>query len=90
MTIAHTRAMVNAALDGRLDNVPTVTEPFFGLPVPTHCPDVPDEVLNPCNTWPDPEVYKAQARKLAGLFAKNFQQFAGQTTPEIRQAGPSI
>ena len=90
MTIAHTRAMVNAALDGRLDNVPTVKEPFFGLSIPTHCPDVPDEVLNPSNTWPDPESYKAQARKLAGLFAKNFQQFAGQTTPEIRQAGPSL
>jgi len=90
MSIAHTRAMVNAALDGRLDGVPTVKEPYFGLQIPTSCPDVPAEVLNPANTWPDPEAYKAQAVKLAGLFAKNFQQFAGQTSEAVRQAGPSV
>lgn len=90
MSIAHTRAMVNAALDGRLDDVATETEPYFGLRIPVQCPGVPKEVLNPGNTWANPDDYKAQAQKLAGLFAKNFQQFAGQTSPEIRQAGPSL
>ncbi|MBI5556337.1 MAG: phosphoenolpyruvate carboxykinase (ATP) [Deltaproteobacteria bacterium] len=90
MSIAHTRAMVNAALNGKLDDVATETEPFFGLQIPLHCPDVPDKVLNPCNTWASPDAYRAQAEKLAGLFAKNFQQFADQTTREIRQAGPSL
>ena len=90
MSIAHTRAMVNAALDGRLDDVATETEPYFGLRIPVQCTGVPKEVLNPGNTWANPDDYKAQAQKLAGLFAKNFQQFADQTSPEIRQAGPSL
>ncbi len=88
MPIAHTRAMVNAALDGKLDDVPTDQERFFGLHIPLHCPDVPDKVLNPRNTWADPKEYDAQAKKLAGMFAENFEQFSGQTSEEVRQAGP--
>jgi len=88
MPIKHTRAMVNAALDGKLDDVPTDQERFFGLHVPLHCPDVPDNVLNPRNTWADPKEYDAQAKKLAGMFAENFEQFSGQTSEEVRQAGP--
>ncbi len=88
MPIKHTRAMVNAALDGKLDEVVTDQERFFGLHVPLHCPGVPDDVLNPRNTWADLEEYDAQAKKLAGMFAKNFEQFSGQTSEEIRLAGP--
>ena len=88
MPIKHTRAMVNAALDGKLDDVPTDQERFFGLHVPLHCPDVPENVLNPRNTWADPKEYDAQAKKLAGMFAENFEQFSGQTSEEVRQAGP--
>ena len=88
MSIAHTRAMVNAALDGKLDDVPTTIEPFFGLAIPTQCPGVPDAVLNPRNTWPNPADYDAQAKKLAGMFAENFKQFAEQTTAEVQAAGP--
>ena len=57
MNINHTRSMVRAALEGRLDDVPTVTDPIFGVEVPTSCPDVPSEVLQPRATWPDPEAY---------------------------------
>ncbi|OKY74302.1 MAG: phosphoenolpyruvate carboxykinase (ATP) [Desulfobulbaceae bacterium DB1] len=88
MSIAHTRAMINAALDGNLDKIPTHPEPFFGLHVPTRCPGVPDQVLQPRNTWPNGDDYDAQAGKLAGMFAENFKQFADQTTEEIRKAGP--
>lgn len=90
MSIAHTRAMVNAALDGKLNDVSTVTEPYFGLHIPTKCPDVPENVLNPKNTWPNPDDYETQARKLAHMFAKNFQKFADKTTTDIRQAGPCL
>lgn len=90
MAIAHTRALVNAALDGKLDNVQTVKEPFFGLEIPTECPGVPSDVLNPRNTWPNPADYDAQAKKLAGMFAENFKKFADQTTAEVRAAGPSV
>lgn len=88
ISIAHTRAMVNAALDGKLADIPTKTEPFFGLAIPSHCPGVPDEVLNP-RCWPNPADYDIQAKKLAAMFANNFEQFADQTTPEVRAAGPA-
>ncbi len=88
MPIAHTRAMLNAALDGRLDNVPFRTEPFFGLSVPSRCPDVPDELLDPRSTWIEPRAYDDQARGLAAMFHENFRQFEGQATPEVAAAGP--
>ncbi len=87
--IAYTRAMVNAVLDGQLKNVPLEKEPVFGLQVPKSCPNVPTEILNPRNTWANPADYDAQAKKLAGMFAKNFKQYADQATPEILAAGPS-
>lgn len=90
MAIAHTRAMVNAVLDGKLNDVETETEPFFGLHVPKHCPGVPDEVLNPRNTWPNAADYDAQAKKLAAMFAENFQKFADESGADIAAAGPSL
>ncbi|MEK7991320.1 MAG: phosphoenolpyruvate carboxykinase [Thiotrichaceae bacterium] len=90
MKIAYTRAMVNAVLNGTLKEVETVTEPFFGLQVPVSCPGVPDEVLNPRNTWPNPEEYDAQAQKLADMFAENFKKFADRATPEVLAAGPKL
>ncbi|HEX7052182.1 MAG TPA: phosphoenolpyruvate carboxykinase [Longimicrobiales bacterium] len=88
MDLAHTRAMVDAALTGKLDAVPTRPDPVFRLPVPEHVPGVPDEVLDPRRTWPDPEAYDAQARKLAGMFRENFQAFAADVTEAVRDAGP--
>lgn len=88
MKLAYTRRMVSAALNGELDDVPTVEEPFFGLSVPQHVPDVPDEVLLPRNTWADKDAYDAQARKLVGMFQKNFEQFSEYVTDEVKAAGP--
>jgi phosphoenolpyruvate carboxykinase (ATP) len=87
--ISHTRAMVNAVLNGELANVPTEKEPFFGLQIPTSCPNVPAEILNSRNTWKNPADYDAQAKKLAGMFAENFKKYEAETTAEIRAAGPS-
>ena len=89
MKIAYTRAMVNAALNGDLKDVPTETDPNFGLSVPTSVPNVPDEVLNPRNTWDDKSAYDAQAKKLAGMFADNFKQFEDRVSDEIKNAGPA-
>ena len=88
LAIGHTRALVHAALDGSLSQAPMVTEPLFGLAVPTQCPGVPAEILNPRNTWNDKAAYDNQAKKLAGMFAANFKTFADQVTEEVRQAGP--
>jgi phosphoenolpyruvate carboxykinase (ATP) len=84
MAIAHTRAMVNAALDGSLNGVEYDVEPFFGLAVPRNVPGVPDNVLNPRNAWSDRAAYDAQAKKLAGLFASNFERFIAQASPALR------
>ncbi len=86
--IAYTRALVAAALSGALDSVPTVTDPIFGVAVPTSCPGVPADVLTPRNTWPDPAAYDAQARKLAAMFNENFKAFAADVTPDVLAAGP--
>jgi phosphoenolpyruvate carboxykinase (ATP) len=88
MKIAYTRAMIRAALNGSLSGVKTVQDPIFGLHVPASCPDVPEEVLNPRNTWKDKGAYDARAKELAGKFKKNFEQFADTSSPEVRGAGP--
>ena len=88
MSLKHTRAMIRAALSGKLDNVPTRREPVFGLEVPQHVAGVPDQVLDPRKTWKEAAAYDAQAKRLAGLFRKNFEQFSGELPPGVRDAGP--
>jgi phosphoenolpyruvate carboxykinase (ATP) len=88
--IPYTRAMVNAALDGKLKDTPMETEPFFGLQIPKSCPGVPSEILNTRNTWSNKADYDAQAKKLASMFVENFKQYAEKATPDIVAAGPSI
>jgi phosphoenolpyruvate carboxykinase (ATP) len=88
MKIAHTRAMVRAALTGTLAQAKFYQDPVFGLHVPTSCPGVPEEVLNPRNTWKDKAAYDTRARDLAEKFKKNFEQFAAGASPEVRNAGP--
>jgi phosphoenolpyruvate carboxykinase (ATP) len=90
MDINHTRSMVRAALDGRLDGVPTVTDPIFGVEVPTSCPDVPAEFLQPRSTWPDSAAYDRQARALAHMFAENFAAYADGVSDAVRSAGPRV
>lgn len=89
MKLGYTRAMVHAALDGALANVAVVTDPIFGLAIPTSCPGVPSEILNPRNTWVDPVAYDAQAQKLAAMFTKNFQTFTSAVSAEVAAAGPN-
>lgn len=86
--ITYTRAMINAALNGALDNVAYTVDPIFGVQVPTSCPNVPSEVLMPRNTWDDGNAYDAQARKLAGMFVENFKQFSTEVPEGIKAAGP--
>ncbi len=86
--IAHTRAMVRAVMTGQLDDVTMRQDPGFGIDVPTACPDVPTEVLDPRSTWGDTDAYDAQARKLADMFAENFTQFAEDVSAAVRKGGP--
>jgi len=88
MKIAYTRAMVHAALNGSLANVRAEVDPIFGLHMPVECPGVPSIVLNPRNTWTNPNAYDQKARELAGLFVKNFEQYADQAAREVKAAAP--
>ena len=87
MKLSYTRAMIDAALSGKLDGVETRTDPVFGLSVPTAIPMVPSEVLDPRGTWQDAAAYDEQAKNLAGMFRKNFEKFA-DASDSIRNAGP--
>jgi phosphoenolpyruvate carboxykinase (ATP) len=87
--LKHTRAMVTSALNGDLEKTPFKHNDIFNLEIPTLCPRVPSEVLDPRNTWSDKEKYDISAKKLAALFVKNFEKF-GETSKEIRNAGPKI
>jgi phosphoenolpyruvate carboxykinase (ATP) len=86
MSLKITRALVNAALDGRLDKVEFVTEAAFGLSIPVSCPEVPAEILNPRNAWADKAAYDRQAADLAARFEANFEKF--DASEAIRAAGP--
>ena len=88
MKLSATRAMIRAALAGKLDREPTEREPVFGLAVPKHVPGVPHDILFPRATWADGAAYDAQAARLAGLFSQNFKQFEDQVHAAVREAGP--
>jgi phosphoenolpyruvate carboxykinase (ATP) len=88
MKLKYTCAMLRAALEGKLDEAPTEQDPVFGLEIPLECPDVPNDVLRPRNTWADKDAYDAQARKLAEMFKKNFEQYAADVPEEVLSAGP--
>jgi len=88
MHLPYTRAMVNAALAGQLDSVATETDPIFGLAIPKEVPGVPNDVLNPRNTWSDKAAYDTAAKDLAKRFAENFKKYEKGTDEAIKKAGP--
>jgi phosphoenolpyruvate carboxykinase (ATP) len=89
MSIKYTRALITAALEGKLNDVPTRPDPVFGFDVPMECPGVPAEILWPRQTWQDPAAYDAKARELAARFTANFRQFEAQAAPEVVAAAPN-
>jgi len=90
ISIKHTRALLNAALNGKLLNVKYCTDPVFGFQVPQECEDVPSSVLNPASAWPDQNVYMQKYKQLAGRFIENFKKFETGCPPEVIKAGPKL
>jgi phosphoenolpyruvate carboxykinase (ATP) len=88
MPIKETRALLNAALDGSLNNAEFRTDPNFGFQVPVSVSGVDSKLLDPRGTWSDPAEYDRTAAKLVDLFVQNFTQFAEQVDEGVRQAGP--
>ena len=87
--IPYTRAIIKAALEGKLETLPTRIDPIFGFKIPLSCPEVPEEIFYPEKTWDNAEDYQAQAKNLALAFQKNFAKC--KDIPEkILQASPKI
>jgi len=90
MSLKHTRAIIDAIHDGKLDNVSTVTDKVFGVEIPSEVPHVPSEVLIPRATWADKAAFDKSASKLAELFNTNFEKYKEGSSAEIAAAGPKI
>jgi phosphoenolpyruvate carboxykinase (ATP) len=88
--LAYTRAMVRAVLERQLDGAAFAPDERFGVAVPAACPGVPPEVLQPRGRWADAAAYDQQAKKLAGLFAANFEKYAAGVSESVRNAGPRL
>ncbi|MDG1777609.1 MAG: phosphoenolpyruvate carboxykinase (ATP) [Crocinitomicaceae bacterium] len=90
MKLSYTRSMITAAMNGELDNVDFQTQPIFNLAIPTSCPNVPSEILNPKDTWTDKNDFDKTANNLADQFVKNFEAYEDQTSEAILSAAPKV
>ncbi len=90
ISIRHTRALLSAALSGKLEDVKYTKDPIFGFLVPMSCPDVPNEVLSPASSWGDKKEYDRRYRDLAMRFKENFAKFTDNTPHEVLDAGPRL
>jgi phosphoenolpyruvate carboxykinase (ATP) len=88
--LPYTRAMITAALEGRLNNAALEAHPVFGMLMPKQCPNVPSDILNPRNTWSDKNAYDNAANKLAQQFVKNFEKYESGVSEEIKKAAPKV
>ena len=90
ISIKYTRALLSAALTGKLDNVQYKTDPIFGFEVPLQCPGVPDEILNPATAWASQAEYDQKYKQLAQKFVENFKKFESETSKDVLEAGPKV
>ncbi|OLN21659.1 phosphoenolpyruvate carboxykinase (ATP) [Domibacillus antri] len=90
MKLSYTRAMIQAALEGELNNVETYTTKVFGLDIPVHVPGVPDDVLIPRKAWADEEAFMEKAKQLSAKFRENFKKFAGVPSEIEELGGPKL
>lgn len=88
--LSFTRAMIKAALSGDLLKAEYVTHPVFGLRMPKKCPDVPNAMLNPRDTWRNEDQYDQAANDLANRFIKNFEKYADKASEDVLNASPKV
>ena len=90
ISIRYTRGLLEAALNGALLDVDYYTDPIFGFEVPKTCPNVPESVLYPAESWSSEQEYWSKYRQLAMRYVSNFKKFAAECPPEVREAGPRV
>ena len=89
ISLKNTRAVIDAIHSGTLASAKTERDPIFGFDIVTECSGVPAETLRPRDSWADKTAYDATAKKLASLFNKNFETYAGGASVEVRAAAPA-
>jgi phosphoenolpyruvate carboxykinase (ATP) len=90
MPIKATRALLDAALSGKLKDAPMRVDPIFGFEVPTALDGVDCKILNPRDTWADAKAYDATAAALVEMFTANFAKFAAHVDANVLSAGPAL
>jgi phosphoenolpyruvate carboxykinase (ATP) len=90
MKLGYTRAMITAALNGELNDVEYTEHKVFGVQMPNTCPNVPNELLSPRNTWKDKTAYDNKSALLAQKIQENFKQFESGVSSEILAAAPRV
>jgi len=90
ISIRYTRRLLNAALDGELNNIDYYTDPIFGFDVPKSCPEIPEDVLYPSSSWSSEELYIKRYRGLASRFIDNFKKFEDESPSGLNHAGPKL
>ena len=88
ISIRHTRALLNAALSGKLLNVQYQKDPVFGFDVPKECEGVPSQILDPANTWGSKEEYMHKYDALAARFIENFKLMMEGCPRHVVESGP--
>jgi phosphoenolpyruvate carboxykinase (ATP) len=88
--LAYTRALITAVLEDKLNMDESEIFPVFNFRIPKHCEGVPDQLLNPANTWEDKNNFTEKSKSLAKLFTENFQKYADGVSSEIKAAAPAI
>lgn len=90
MKLAYTRAMITAALEGKLDQVEYRKHQVFGFEIPQECPNVPSEILNPRKTWDNTDAYDKQAKILSEAFKANFEKYKNYASADILEGAPLL
>ena len=90
ISIRYTRDLLNAALDGKLEDIQYYIDPVFGFQVPKSCPGIPEQVLYPALSWPSEDAYMKRYKSLGSRFIDNFKKFEDDSPPGLRNAGPTI
>jgi phosphoenolpyruvate carboxykinase (ATP) len=88
ISLKNTRAIIDAIHDGSLATAKTERDPVFGFEIVTEVPGVPSEILRPRDAWADKAAYDATAKKLGGLFVKNFEKYVAGASDEVKAAAP--
>lgn len=90
ISIKHTRNVLNAALEGKLDNVEYFTDPVFGFEIPKEAPGVPSDILDPSNLWASKDEYNQAYKALAEKYQENFKKYEAGVSDEVKNAGPKL